>query len=117
MSRRKKNVLIGPFVSHSLKMRVSPAWRHLSDNARRLLSRLEVEHMSHGGARNGNLPCTYSDFERAGLRRASVARAIREAEALGFLEVTERGGRSISEFRRPSTYRLTMCPGAAQAPL
>ena len=31
--------------------------------------------------------------------------------ALGFLEITQRGGRSISEYRNPSRYRLTYVNG------
>ena len=100
--RRRRSALGEQFVSHSRAMRESPAWRSLSDNARRVLDRLEVEHMRHGGAENGALRCTYSDFARAGVRRASVALAIRQCVCLGFIEVTRQGGRSISDVRRPS---------------
>jgi len=65
---------------------------------------------------NGSLPCTYSDFVRAGLRRASVSLAIRQCVALGFVEVTYRGGRSISDFRPPSRYRLTYLNGSGKSP-
>jgi hypothetical protein len=41
------------------------------------------------------------------VRRASVSLAIRQCVALGFIEITRRGGRSISDVRRPSLYRLT----------
>ena len=47
----------------------------------------------------GRLICTYSDFVQWGIRRASIALAIRQAAALGFLEVTEPGGRSICRFQ------------------
>ena len=33
-------------------MRESPAWHHLPDKARRILERLELEHMRHGGDSN-----------------------------------------------------------------
>ena len=115
-TRRKNNQLSGQFVAHSRELRESPAWRALPDNARRILDRLEVEHMRHGGAENGALPCTYSDFVAAGVRRASVSLAIRQCVALGFLEVTHRGGRSNAEYRNPSRYRLTYLNGRAQAP-
>jgi hypothetical protein len=40
-----------------------------------------------------------------------VSLAIRQCVALGFLEITQRGGRSISEFRNLSRYRLTYING------
>jgi hypothetical protein len=48
-------------------MRSSPAWLALPDNARRVLDRLELEHMQHGGAENGVLVVTFDDFERHGI--------------------------------------------------
>ena len=98
-------------------MRESVAWRHLPDTARRVLDRLELEHMRHGGAENGHLICTYSDFVQSGIRRASISLAIRQAVALGFVEVTETGGRSISGFRSPSRYRLTYVNGTGRSPV
>jgi hypothetical protein len=95
------------FVMHSLAMRESPAWNALPDNARRILDRLEVEHMSHGGAENGKLKCTYEQFEAAGIRRQSIARAIRQCVALGFVKITQQGRPSISDFRSPTLYCLT----------
>jgi hypothetical protein len=80
-------------------------------DARMVLDRLEVEHMLHGGAEIGNLACTYFDFEKAGIRRASIALAIRQCVAMGFAVVMEQGGRAISDVRWPSRYRLTHVPG------
>ena len=97
--RKRSNSIAGPFIAHPLVLRDSPAWRHLPDNARRVLDRLEVEHVRDGGADNGNLPCTYSDFEKAGLRRQSVALAIRQCAKLGFIEVVQQGGKAIGEYR------------------
>ncbi|GGC70783.1 hypothetical protein [Chelatococcus reniformis] len=117
MSRRTKaRTIEGPFVSHSHAMRISPAWRHLPDDARRVLDQLEVEHMEHGGTENGRLIRTYSDFERGGIRRASVALAIRQASALGFLEITASGQRSAAQFRQANFYRLTYVIGRAPSP-
>jgi hypothetical protein len=109
--RTRKGSIKGNFVAHTREMRESAAWRNLPDNARRVLDRLEVEHMRHGGAENGHLKCTYKDFEASGLRRASVSLAIRQAVALGFLKVPKRGGRSISDLRTPSEYFLTYVEG------
>lgn len=102
---------LDPFVMHYLEMRTSVAWRHLPNNARRVLDRLEVEHMHHSGRENGNLKVTYTSFAKAGIRRASIALAIRQAVALGFIRVTERGGRTITDQRWPSKYRLTYVDG------
>jgi hypothetical protein len=95
-----------PFVMHDLQLRESPAWRALPDNARRALDRLEVELMRHAAYENGSLQCTYSDFAKAGIRRASIPLALRQLVELGFIEIKQ-GRRAISKYRNPSLYRLT----------
>jgi len=107
----KPGAINGPFISIRLDVRESIAWRFLPDNARRVLDRLELEHMRHGRAINGDLVCTYDDFFNAGLRRASVALAVRQCVELGFLEITSAGYRTAAEFRAPSKYRLTYVHG------
>jgi hypothetical protein len=114
--RRRRTNLGQSFIMHPREMRESPAWLALPDNARRILDRLEVEHMRHGGGENGKLPCTYTDFHNWGIRRASVALAIRQCVALGFLEVTRPGFRSSAEFHHPSLYRLTYISGCGISP-
>jgi hypothetical protein len=91
-------------------MIASPAWITLSRSARQVLDRIEIEHAHHGGAENGRLPVTYEHFIEYGLHRRMIAPAIREAVALGFLEVTQKWSASPAEFRRPSLYRLTYLP-------
>lgn len=86
----------------------SPAWRYLSGNAQKIVSRLIVEHLTHAGTKNGNLICTYSDFESYGIRRNSIAVAIREAENAGWIKVTK--GWAYRGHREPSVYRLTWLP-------
>ncbi len=109
MSRRKDKAVQehGSWVMHRRLMKESPAWRAAPDNVRRVLDRLELEHMRHGGTANGQLIVTYDEFQRWGIRRASIALAIRQAVGLGFLEVTRAGYKSAAEFRVPSLYRLT----------
>jgi hypothetical protein len=85
----------------------SPAWRALSLSARRVLDRLEIEMADHGGTDNGKLPATYDDFVRYGVHRHAIAPALREAVALGFLEVTEKGRAGNAEWRKPNLFRLT----------
>lgn len=72
------------------EMLESPAWAALSIHARRIIDRVLVEHMAHGGTQNGALPVSYADIEALGLRRNRIASAIAEAVALGFLD-HERG--------------------------
>ncbi len=90
------------YVAHTLGMRCSHAWCGLPDIARRVLDRLEVEHLVHRLKQNGRLFCRYDDLEAWGMRRASVRLGVEIAAALGFIEITRRGWKSI-----PSTYRLT----------
>jgi hypothetical protein len=88
----------------------SPAWRVLGLSARRVLDRIEIELADHGGADNGKLPVTYDDFVCYGIHRHAVAPGIRELEALGFIEVTERGRAGNADFRSPNKFRLTYRP-------
>jgi hypothetical protein len=85
----------------------SPAHRVLSLTAHRVLDRIQVEHGHHGGKENGKLPVTYEHFVEYGIDRHAIAPAIRELNALGFIEVTERGRPSAGEFRNPNKFRLT----------
>ena len=85
----------------------SPALRALSLAAIRVMHRLEVEHMHHGGAENGRLQVTYDQFVEFGLHRNSVGPAIRELEALGFVEITEKGVAGNENQRRANRFRLT----------
>jgi hypothetical protein len=100
----------GPFIAHLVEMRRSLAWSALSWNDRRFLDRLELEHADHGGTENGNLPCTYDDLRRHGLRRQSVWIAVVRTVALGFVHVTEQGHQAAGDNRTPSRYRLTYLP-------
>jgi hypothetical protein len=110
MSKRQKAKAIDePFIMLRLSMLVSPAFMVLSLAARRVLARIEIEHMQHGGQENGNLQVTYDQFEDYGIPRHSIGPAIRELEALGLIEITEHGRAGNREYRRPSKYRLTYC--------
>jgi hypothetical protein len=85
----------------------SPAYRALSLSAHRVISRVEIELAHHGGNDNGRLPVTFEDFRAYGIHHNAVAPAIREAEALGFIRVTERGRGGNSEYRQPNKFFLT----------
>ncbi len=109
--KAKKDRIKEAFVTHTLAMRRSPAWCVLPNHARRFLSCLEDEHMAHGGAQNGKLQATYEQLEAKGIPKKAIALAIRQCEALGFVEVMHRGSPSLSVYRDPSRYRLTYVYG------
>jgi DNA-binding FadR family transcriptional regulator len=104
---RKKTAIAGQFVAHPRQLLASTAMRVLTLSERRALDRIELKHMDHGGAENGKLPVTYADFEKWGVRRDSIAGAIRALEALGLIEITRHGYAGAVEKRAPSLYRLT----------
>ncbi|QOZ17435.1 hypothetical protein XI02_22275 [Bradyrhizobium sp. CCBAU 21365] len=110
MKKRKNNTISGQFSARLIEMQASPAYRVLSLAAHRLISRIEIELANHGGNDNGRLPVTFDDFQEYGIDRHSIAPAINEAEALGFIEVTERGRQGQANRRRPNYFRLTYRP-------
>src|SRR5215217_6005480 len=104
---KARTKIAGQFAPRTIEMIRSPAMQALSLSGRRILDRLEIELADHGGKDNGKLPVTYDDFERFGIHRHAIGPGVREAEALGFVALTERGVAGNSEFRSPSLYRLT----------
>ena len=97
----------GQFAPRLIEMLEAPAYRVLSLSARRVIERIEIEHGHHGGKDNGRLTVTYDDFAGYGIDRHAIAPAIREAEALGFIELTERGLAGNAKWHCPNTFRLT----------
>ena len=117
--RRKTNgamKIVGQFIPTPVEMLASPAHRVLSLSARRVLARVEVEHAGHGGFENGSLPVTFNNFEAFGIDRHSIAPAIAECVALGFLKITERGRSGNGDFRRANRFRITYLPLRGVAP-
>jgi|SRR6516225_4474556 hypothetical protein len=110
MSIERRNRIRGQFAARLVEMLESPANRVLSLSAKRVLERVEIELAHHGGKDNGRLPVTYDDFHAFGIHRHSIAGAIRECVALGFLEVTEQGRAGNAEYRTPNRFRLTYKP-------
>lgn len=104
---RRLNRIPEQFVARTISMLRSPAYCALSRAAHQIMARLEIEHLQHGGCENGALPVTFDHFVEHGAHRHAVAPAIRELEALGFVEVTRRGSALNGRFRQPSLYRLT----------
>jgi hypothetical protein len=106
MPPRHRNRFDAAFNGRLIEMMESPAYRVLSLSAHRVLDRICIELGHHGGADNGKLPVTYEHFEEYGIDRHAVAPAIRELEALGFIEVTQHGKPSAGEFRLPNLFRV-----------
>ena len=103
---RLKNV--GQFVVHPITL--IRVLKDLSLSARRILDTLEIEHCRHGGRDNGELPCTYSDFERY-IQRKTIRPALNELIAAGLIEVTRIGRRAYADLPRTcSLYRVTYLP-------
>ncbi|MET4033030.1 MULTISPECIES: hypothetical protein [Bradyrhizobium] len=109
MSRRSSS-FSGQFAGRLVEMLESYAYRTLSLSALRLINRIEIELAHHGGHDNGRLPVTFDDFEHYGIHRHAIAPAMREAEALGFIEVTVRGRAGSANRRSPNLFRLTFRP-------
>jgi hypothetical protein len=105
----------GPFVGKLLEMLESPAFMVLSWAAHKVLYRLEAELMHHGGANNGKLIVTFDQFGKHRVRRKAIAPALRELEALGFIEIVERGCAGNAGYGKPNVFRLTYRP-AVEAP-
>jgi len=96
-----------PWVWMTAEMLASPAWAALSNHARKVIDRVMVEHMAHGGRENGALPVTYDDLVKVGLRRNRIASAIAEAVALGFID-HQRGRPAGGEAKgHAQVFRLT----------
>jgi hypothetical protein len=104
---KRRNRISGQFAARLIEMLESPAYRVLSGSAHKVISRIEIELANHGGNDNGRLPVTTNDFVEYGMHRTSVAPAIREAEALGFIRVTERGRGGNAEYGTPNLFFLT----------
>lgn len=80
------------FVMLNREFLLSPSWRLMSINCKRLIDFLFAEHLSKGGCENGNLKATYDQLAAAGIARRLIHRTISEAEEFGLIRV-ERGGR------------------------
>jgi hypothetical protein len=110
-SIRRRNRISGQFSPRLTEMLESPAYRALSCTGHMVISRIEIELSHHGGNDNGRLPVTTDDFVKYGMHRTSVAPAIREAEALGFIRVTVHGRGGNAEHRMSNLFVLTVAHG------
>ena len=95
------------FIMQPRSLRESPSWRFLSWQARKALDRLELEHLAHGGQKNGQLGVSYAQFIAAGVSDNCIPRALVELFAAGLVERTSKGGKAVGDYRPTSTYRIT----------
>jgi hypothetical protein len=100
------------FIPIRLSMLESPAYRTLSVLARRVLNAIELEHLKHGGKDNNRLIVPYKTLCAycCTANRRTLAQAIRELEALGFIIVI-RGHAGNGVERAPNMFGLTYLPG------
>jgi len=83
---------------------LSAAWRSLGINARRVVEFLIVEHMTHGGKKNGSLTASYRRLAEFGVNRRFAGDAIGHAEKRGLIECCR------GDMGAPTTYSLTWFP-------
>jgi hypothetical protein len=111
MASKRRNKITGSWAARSIEMMESLAYRVLSLSAHRVLSRIEVELAHHGGQDNGKLPVTFDDFAEYGIHRTAIGPALAEAEALGFIKITQPGRMArAAEYRRPNLFLLMSRP-------
>jgi hypothetical protein len=108
--------IAGQFAPRLIEMLESPTYRVLSLSARRVLDRIEIELGHHGGQDNGRLPVTYQNFEDYGVHRHAIGPALAECQALGFVEITQKGRAGNGEWRAPNLLRLTYRPTKNEPP-
>ena len=99
----------GQWCGRPREMLESAAYRVLSRAGHHVLSRIELELRYHAGKDNGRLPVTFENFVSYGVHRHAIAPALREVQALGFVEIT-RGRAGNAEHRSPNLFRLTYEP-------
>jgi hypothetical protein len=103
------------YVKHRLCVIESAAVAQLTLAAHRVLLRLEIELLHNAGKNNGALIVTYNDFEQFGIRRKSIADAIRLLVKVGLVAITDRGWRA-ADHGRPARYRITYLPAYGKPP-
>ena len=108
---KRRNPITGQWSARPIAMQRSYSWRVLSRAAHQCLSRIEIELADHGGNDIDELPVTFDDFVAYGLHRSAIAPALAELEALGFIDITQRGvAARAADDRRPNKFRLLTRP-------
>ncbi len=92
-----------------LEMLLHPAWQLAPVPLRRMLERLEVEHLRHGGFRNGELFVSWNQFVAASISRRKITPTQELGQALGLMFV-KRPDEPGGDLRAPNAYGLTYLP-------
>jgi hypothetical protein len=102
-----------PWGWFSFELLESAAMRSLSVNGRRVLDRIQLEHMAHAGLENGRLKVTWDDFVKFGVGRRFIGGALAEVIVAGIVAITQPGRKAWGRDRGdPTQYRLTYLPVA-----
>jgi hypothetical protein len=101
---KKNGKTTEPFVMLPRSLVASASWKSLGLQTRRLIDFLMLEHMRHGGRKNGFLTAPRKQLDEAGIHHDAVSRAINEAVALGLIDCIRGTGRA------PNRYALTWLP-------
>ncbi|GLQ78080.1 hypothetical protein GCM10007881_15960 [Mesorhizobium huakuii] len=102
----RKRAWLTAFVPHRLELLVSPPWQLAPVPLRRMLERLEIEHLRHGGQNNGQLYVSFGQFEAASISRRKIVSTQALGAELGLME-TIRSSEPVGDLRAPNAYRLT----------
>lgn len=97
------------FITHRLEMLISASWRHAPRPLLRMIERLEIEHLRHGGFENGNLYVSYKQFVLAGISKRSIRPTMELGKALGLMDYRQEE-EPRGDIRPPNAYRLTYVP-------
>lgn len=106
----KKQRWLGAFIAHRLEMLQSPAWQKAPRPLAKLIERLEIEHLRHGGKNNGELYVSYAQFAAYGISKRVIFRTLQLGEDLGLIEVIRGEGIIRGDIRPENAYRLTFVP-------
>jgi hypothetical protein len=106
----KKRRWLSQFVPHRLEMLLHPAWQKAPRPLRKVLERLEIEHLRHGGYNNGELFVSYLQFVDCGVSKRSIRPTLQLGEDLGLIEVIQGHETVRSDIRPANSYRLTYVP-------
>lgn len=99
----------GGWIPVRLSLMLSPAWQHRPKPVARLLERIQIEHLRHGGKENGRLCVSFDQLVDYGLSRRVVHEAIKAACDLGLLGLVQHD-QIVGNIRPPNEYRLTYVP-------